>query len=233
MAVYVCEVCHYDYDEGRENEKWDDLPENWKCPVCESGKSLYHSGSRQNPPNGFSSSVEIPVDLVRTSDFLEEHMADIHQIAESGSSIIEPMRTGKPVISWDEVLIKGAQLSRIPLNDDQPVDTRTVIGPEAEKPLIIETPVFVTHMSFGALSREVKIALSMGSAAAGTAVCSGEGGVLPESLEQAHRYIFEYVPNRYSVTDETFSAVDAVEIKFGQSAKPGMGGHLPGGKVTP
>jgi glutamate synthase domain-containing protein 2 len=61
---------------------------------------------------------------------------------------------------------------------------------------------------------------------------SGEGGILPESMAAAYRYIFEYVPNRYSVSEEYLARVDAVEIKLGQSAKPGMGGHLPGSKVT-
>jgi glutamate synthase domain-containing protein 2 len=126
----------------------------------------------------------------------------------------------------------GAQLASLPRNEDEPVSTRTVIGPEAEHPLEIATPVFVSHMSFGALSKEAKIALAKGSAAAETAMCSGEGGIVPESLEASHRYIFEYVPNRYSVTDENLRAVDAIEIKIGQSAKPGMGGHLPGHKVT-
>ena len=83
-----------------------------------------------------------------------------------------------------------------------------------------------------ALSKEAKIALARGSAAAQTATCSGEGGILPESLESSYRYIFEYVPNQYSVTDEYLQKVDAIEIKLGQSAKPGMGGHLPGVKVT-
>jgi glutamate synthase domain-containing protein 2 len=87
-------------------------------------------------------------------------------------------------------------------------------------------------MSFGALSREVKVALAKGSAAAKTAMCSGEGGILPESMENAYKYIFEYVPNQYSVTEENLKKVDAVEIKIGQSVKPGMGGFLPGAKVT-
>ncbi|MEJ2246252.1 MAG: FMN-binding glutamate synthase family protein, partial [Acidobacteriota bacterium] len=82
------------------------------------------------------------------------------------------------------------------------------------------------------LSREAKLALAKGSAEAKTAMCSGEGGVLPECLDAAYKYVFEYVPNKYSATDETFRLVDAVEIKIGQSAKPGMGGHLPGHKVT-
>jgi glutamate synthase domain-containing protein 2 len=87
-------------------------------------------------------------------------------------------------------------------------------------------------MSFGALSREVKIALAKGSAAVKTAMCSGEGGILEESMENAYKYIFEYVPNQYSITDDNLKKVDAIEIKIGQSAKPGMGGHLPAEKVT-
>ena len=63
-------------------------------------------------------------------------------------------------------------------------------------------------------------------------MCSGEGGILAAEMKAAGKYIFEYVPNRYSVTDENLRAADAVEIKIGQSAKPGLGGHLPGSKVT-
>ena len=72
-----------------------------------------------------------------------------------------------------------------------------------------------------------------GSAMAGTAMCSGEGGILPEEKAAAHKYIFEYVPNLYSVTTENLTTSDAIEIKIGQGTKPGMGGHLPGSKVTP
>ncbi|NQT17286.1 MAG: FMN-binding glutamate synthase family protein, partial [Planctomycetes bacterium] len=168
----------------------------------------------------------------RPSDELESHMVDIHTIATTGQSIIEPMRTRKQTFSWDDLLVKGAQLAKVPLNEDEPVRTQTVIGPAADHPLVIETPVYVSHMSFGALSREIKIALATGSAAVGTAICSGEGGILEEEFQAARKYIFEYVPNAYSVTDENLKRVDAIEIKFGQSAKPGMGGHLPGNKVT-
>jgi glutamate synthase domain-containing protein 2 len=168
----------------------------------------------------------------RSSDELEPYLAEIHFMAESGSSIIEAMRTRKKVISWDDLLIKGAQLARTPLNEDQPVRTETIIGPAAQHPLVLATPLYVSHMSFGALSREVKIALARGSAAVETAICSGEGGILEDEWQAARKYIFEYVPNQYSVTDENLQRVDAIEIKIGQSAKPGMGGHLPGNKVT-
>ncbi len=168
----------------------------------------------------------------RTGDDCERDFAAIQEMAIGGRSIMAPMRTLKTVASWDEILVMGAQLAALPRNQDETVNTRTVIGPAADHPMVIETPVYVSHMSFGALSREAKIALAKGSAMVQTAMCSGEGGILPESLAAAHRYVFEYVPNRYSVTDENLRAADAIEIKIGQSAKPGMGGHLPGAKVT-
>ena len=159
-------------------------------------------------------------------------MADIHTMAENGQSIIEPMRTRQPTFTWDDILIKGAQLAKLPLNHDQPVRTKTVIGSGGAHPLVIDAPIFITHMSYGALSKEAKVALAKGSAAVKTAMCSGEGGILPASFENAYKYIFEYVPNEYSVTEENLKKADAIEIKFGQSAKPGMGGHLPADKVT-
>jgi len=235
MAVYQCQVCEHLYDEAKEGTKWEDLPDDWVCPVCGSAKSLFHrlEDKQEDSPvdeTGESSSPE--PDFRRSVDDLEVTMVDIHEMATTGRSIIEPMRTRKPVISWDDILILGAQLSRIPLNDDVEVVTHTVIGPKAKYPLEIETPVYVSHMSFGALSKEAKIALAKGSAAIKTAMASGEGGILSDSLANSYKYIFEYVPNRYSATEENLKSVDAIEIKIGQSAKPGMGGHLPARKVT-
>ena len=93
-------------------------------------------------------------------------------------------------------------------------------------------PIFISHMSFGALSKEAKTALAIGSKNAKTVMSSGEGGVLKEELENSYKYIYEYVPNKYSLSDELLEKVDAVEIKISQGTKPGMGGHLPGLKVT-
>ena len=160
-------------------------------------------------------------------------MDAIHQMALTGSSVVDAMGTLKPLISWDDILIMGAQLNPAPLNAGDPVDTKTVIGKKAKKPMEIYHPIYVSHMSFGALSKELKTALAKGSAMSKTAMCSGEGGILPEERQAAYKYIFEYVPNLYSVTEENLRSADAIEIKIGQGTKPGMGGHLPGDKVTP
>ena len=239
MAIYVCQVCEFRYNEQKEDTAFSDLPDDWTCPVCGTPKTLYSLLDESTVAEAAEPRQEITVeqpkyeDLLRESDSREIYMADIHNIATEGTTLIEPMRTAKPTFSWDEILIKGAQIARIPLDDTAPVKTQTVIGPKADKPLVLESPIILTHMSFGALSREAKIALAKGSAAVKTGMSSGEGGILPEEMEFSYRYIFEYVPNRYSVTPEHLKVVDAVEIKIGQSAKPGMGGHLPGTKVTP
>jgi glutamate synthase domain-containing protein 2 len=237
MAKYRCSVCDYIHDEEKTGQEWDDLPDDWVCPVCESPKSYFvkvdGDESAQEPDD---EKVEIapgtPIDLKRTMAEAEPYFLDIQELARTRQTMDEPMRTKEDVISWDQILVKGAQLAKIPLNHDEPVNTKTIIGPKAGTPLVIETPIYISHMSFGALSREAKTALAKGSAAVNTLICSGEGGILPEEFDAAYRYIFEYVPNQYSVTEENLRMVDAVEIKIGQSAKPGLGGHLPGKKVT-
>ncbi len=215
MAIYKCQVCVYIYDEAKEGVKWGDFPCDWVCAVCESGKAYYQpvdeSESKTDTVVAVSAEKTVAVDeLIRTSDEIESYMADIHQMAETGESIIEPMRTKRPTCSWDDILIKGAQLAKISLNHSDAVNVQTVISKKARHPLVIESAIFVTHMSFGAISREAKIALAKGSAAVKTAMCSGEGGILPDSLENSYKYIFEYVPNKYSVSEENLKKVDAI-----------------------
>ena len=159
-------------------------------------------------------------------------MSDIHTMAKEGKSMISAMGTLKPVVSWDDLLILGNQLNPAPLLESEDVSLKTVIGKHAQKPMVMNSPVYITHMSFGALSKSAKVSLAKGSAMVKTAMCSGEGGILPEEKANAYKYIFEIIPNMYSVTDENLKNSDAIEIKIGQGTKPGMGGHLPGSKVT-
>lgn len=249
MSIYKCSVCGYIYDESKNDKTWDELSEDWECPVCTKGRSYFGKIStvyyeedekiaEDIVENESKLNTEKEGDLnylstyLRRDDEVEKHMDIIHEMAVKGKSIIEPMRTKLPVISWDDILIMGAQLNPLPLNEHDEVNTTTIIGKKAKKPMIIENPVYISHMSFGALSKELKIALAKGAAQNKTAMCSGEGGILPEEKEASYKYIFEYVPNKYSVTEENLKNSDAIEIKIGQGTKPGMGGHLPGEKVT-
>lgn len=134
--------------------------------------------------------------------------------------------------SWDDILLLTAQLARKPLLGEVPVGADVVIGPNAEKPLHLELPLFVSDMSFGALSREAKIALSMGAELAGTGICSGEGGMLDEEQENNSRYFYELASGRFGWSLDKVAKCQAFHFKAGQGAKTGTGGHLPGNKVT-
>lgn len=133
--------------------------------------------------------------------------------------------------SWDDIQIVTAQLHKVPLLDDEPVDTGVVIGPGAQKPLHLKIPLFVSDMSFGALSREAKIALSQGAEMAGTGICSGEGGSLDEERDANSRYFYELASARFGFSWDKVRESAAFHFKGGQGAKTGTGGHLPGAKV--
>jgi glutamate synthase domain-containing protein 2/nitrite reductase/ring-hydroxylating ferredoxin subunit len=134
---------------------------------------------------------------------------------------------------WDDVLLLTAQLAKKPLLGDVEVGTDVVIGPNADKPLRLDIPLFVSDMSFGALSREAKVALSKGAQMAGTGICSGEGGMLPEEQKNNDRYFYELASGRFGWSLDKVSWAQAFHFKAGQGAKTGTGGHLPGNKVTP
>jgi glutamate synthase domain-containing protein 2 len=133
---------------------------------------------------------------------------------------------------WENIQFLPAQMARKPLLDHDPVSTDVIIGPQASKPLSLKIPIFVSDMSFGALSKEAKIALSKGAERAGTGICSGEGGMLPQEQENNSRYFYELASARFGFQWEKLKKVQAFHFKGGQGAKVGTGGHLPGHKVT-
>ncbi|MEZ5540573.1 MAG: glutamate synthase-related protein [Pseudomonadota bacterium] len=133
---------------------------------------------------------------------------------------------------WDDIQIMVAQLARRPLAEDAPVGTELVIGPQARRPLRLALPLFVSDMSFGALSAEAKIALARGAELAGTGICSGEGGMLPEEQAANSRYFYELASAKFGYREELLEKVQAFHFKGGQAAKTGTGGHLPAAKVT-
>lgn len=236
MANYKCGVCGYIYEEEKEGKPFSELNE---CPVCRQPASVFEKEEESGRAAEADGQTEITQNpLAYDAAYIRRdescrYMAEIHEMAVTGKPIIEAMGTKLPMPGWDDILILGAQLNPPPLDEHAAVRTQTVIGKSAKQPMVLENPVYISHMSFGALSKEIKTALAKGSAMAKTAMCSGEGGILPEEKAAAYKYIFEYVPNLYSVTPENLKSVDAIEIKIGQGTKPGMGGHLPGEKVTP
>lgn len=148
-----------------------------------------------------------------------------------------PIASGRPKkekrITFDDLLFIPAQLNKKPVDYyKEKINAKTVVGKNSKKPIEIETPIVIGAMSFGALSREAKIALAKASTLAGTMANTGEGGMLPAERKFAKYLIVQYSTGRFGITDEVLKQADAIEIKIGQSAKPGMGGLLPAEKVT-
>ena len=178
---------------------------------------------------------EIPV---ATATPEEPTVARIHELARDGLSKLghhgEMGSMGVPrkdLPHWDDIQILPAQMARKPLLDNVPVRTSVTIGPRAEKPLKLDIPLFVSDMSYGALSEEAKIALARGAQLAGTGICSGEGGMLPEEQAENARYFYELASAKFGWKPELVERVQAFHFKGGQGAKTGTGGHLPGEKV--
>jgi len=136
-------------------------------------------------------------------------------------------------ISFDDLVFVPAQLAKKPVDYYfEKINTKTVLGKFSKKPIEIETPVVIGAMSFGAISKEAKIALSKASTIAGTIENTGEGGMLPEEREFSKFLIVQYSTGRFGISEEILKKANAIEIKIGQGAKGGMGGLLPGEKVT-
>lgn len=163
----------------------------------------------------------------------------IHQLARDGLSTFGhhgPMGAmGVPrndLPKWDDIQIMAAQLHTQPLLDDVAVATELVIGPECKRPLKLKIPLFVSDMSFGALSEEAKISLARGAELSSTGICSGEGGMLPEEQAENSRYFYELASAMFGYDESVLEKVQAFHFKGGQGAKTGTGGHLPGIKNT-
>ncbi len=168
----------------------------------------------------------------------EPHYKYIQHLAEHGLAKVghhgRVSAMGVPrdeLPKWEQIQLLTAQLHKVPMLDEEPVGTQVVIGPNANKPLVLERPLFVSDMSFGALSAEAKVALAMGAEKAGTGICSGEGGMLPDEQAANSRYLYELASARFGYSMDRVRKCQAFHFKCGQGAKTGTGGHLPGNKV--
>lgn len=213
------------------------------CACKHSGNRPYCDGTHnqfaddqigEEGPGLESQTSEIPVAVANKEEPTVEF---IHQLAKEG---LKSMGHHGPMTSmgvprhelphWDDLQLMVAQMATKPLMEDHPVATELVIGPEAKKPLTLKIPLFVSDMSFGALSEEAKIALAKGAEMAGTGICSGEGGMLPEEQAANSRYFYELASAQFGYKEELLKKVQAFHFKGGQGAKTGTGGHLPGNK---
>ena len=166
---------------------------------------------------------------------MEDWLNEIKQKALTGKPPVSGGRSSRlGKLSFDDLVFIPKQLGGRPVDYfREPIISETIIGKTSKYPLKLSMPIMIGAMSFGAMSKEAKIALAKGANIAGTSTNTGEGGVLPEERQNAKILIIQYSTGRFGLTDEILKSADAIEVKIGQGAKPGQGGLLPADKVTP
>jgi len=172
--------------------------------------------------------------LRESATFDRTTMAEIRRAAETGIYDIRGFGAKRKLPHFDDLLFLGASMSRYPLEGyREACDTSVTLGTRfAKKPIVIDTPVTIAGMSFGALSANAKEALGRGASAVGTSTTTGDGGMTPEERSQSDKLVYQYLPSRYGMNPDDLRKADAIEIVLGQGAKPGGGGMLLGQKIT-
>jgi len=181
-----------------------------------------------------SNDLNVKTGLRESATFDAATMTEIRRAAETGIYDIRGFGAKRKVPHFDDLLFLGASMSRYPLEGyREKCNTQVTLGTRfAKKPIVIETPVTIAGMSFGALSANAKEALGRGASAVGTSTTTGDGGMTPEERGQSTKLVYQYLPSRYGMNPDDLRKADAIEVVLGQGAKPGGGGMLLGQKIT-
>lgn len=207
MPTYRCSVCGYLHT-GNINFHF--------CPTCNSPSTVFV------PDSGGDNFGNWDVNTRRM----------IKYMAETGSYYMEGKGTSRSFLNMDDLIFLPAQIDRLPLNDNVEINSSLILGKTAKQPVHLQTPILNAAMSYGALSKEAKMALALASTSVGTIANTGEGGMLDEERMLAKHITLQYSTGRFGVSTERLQQADMIEIKISQGAKPAMGGKLPGIKVT-
>lgn len=147
--------------------------------------------------------------------------------AETGDLLHRPLGSSKKWPHLDPITFIPAQTTPFPTGGEEEVDMKITIGPKAKKPMKIQIPLMISGMAYGiALSEQVRLSLAGAAKNVGTAINSGEGGILPEELDTAGKYILQFSKTEWSKEEDLIKRADMIEIKLGQGALLGMGGKI-------
>ncbi|KEA64163.1 Glutamate synthase [NADPH] large chain [Marinobacterium lacunae] len=181
-----------------------------------------------------SNDINVKDGLRESATFDRNTMHEIRRAAETGIYDIRGFGAKRKLPHFDDLLFLGASMSRYPLEGyREKCNTSVTLGTRfAKKPIVLDIPVTIAGMSFGALSANAKEALGRGASIAGTSTTTGDGGMTPEERGQSKKLVYQYLPSRYGMNPDDLRKADAIEVVLGQGAKPGGGGMLLGQKIT-
>jgi len=187
------------------------------------------------------------------ANWTQEVLTGIKKQAETGGVVLTGMGCDKPNLTyWDRILLNASQVTNPSIDPlREPMELRTYIGSKPDKldleldqdngvvlktklspQLQLETPIMFSAMSYGSISLNVHKSLARAATEAGTFYNTGEGGLEKSLYKYGDHVIVQVASGRFGVHPDYLNAGAAVEIKIGQGAKPGIGGHLPGEKVS-
>lgn len=213
----------------------DDIKESYQYPFPQPAEEdvRFADGAIKGRPAGVPDSY----DEGGSTRWTPEALSEVHALAQLGRYQVRGYNTfNKRMPTFDDLTFVPASMTRLPLEGyRESCDTKTVLGGGSglvEKPMVLDIPVYIASMSFGALSANAKASLGYGASKVGTMTCTGEGGMLEEEREASTRLLYQMSPARYRIDLDHIRRADALEIVVGQGAKPGTGGLLLGMKVS-
>jgi glutamate synthase domain-containing protein 2 len=211
-----------------------------KCVNCQRCVSLC--------PTGALKIIKTDNQFRENANWQQQTMEEIFRQADTGGVLLSSMGTPKDYpIFWDKILINASQVTNPPIDPlREPMETKVFLGKKLEKlefddkgkivaeipPQIeLETPIMFSAMSYGSISENAHTSLARAATELGICYNTGEGGLNKDLYQYGPNTIVQVASGRFGVHKEYLSAGAAIEIKMGQGAKPGIGGHLPGHKI--
>ncbi len=240
ITCRVCErqcanlVHHYDEERGRMTA------DESLCVNCHRCVSLC--------PTRALKIVKTDHTFKENANWKTEVIEDIYRQAESGGVLLASMGTPKDYpVYWDKMLINASQVTNPSIDPlREPMETRTYLGrknskisrdaegriiPSTSGQLKLDIPIMFSAMSYGSISYNAHKSLAIAASELGTFYNTGEGGLHKDFYDYGKHTIVQVASGRFGVHPEYLNAGAAIEIKMGQGAKPGIGGHLPGSKI--
>ena len=237
LCVTQCANGVYKYDETSKNI----IIDSSKCVNCHRCICTCPAGalSVEKSKIGFSSS----------NNFTDGLIKEIYKQANSGGVLLSSMGNEKEgPVYWDKMLINASQVTNPPIDPlREPMETKVFLGKrncnvtfdengeiKVKKPqgLRLDIPIMFSAMSYGSISKNAHEALARAATELGTYYNTGEGGLHEDFYCYGKNTIVQVASGRFGVYDKYLDAGAAIEIKMGQGAKPGIGGHLPGSKIS-
>ncbi|MCS7201771.1 MAG: glutamate synthase-related protein [Dictyoglomus sp.] len=236
VCVNQCSYKAHEYDEEEDRV----IVDNSKCVGC-------HRCVAMCPTKAITVSHN-PLEFRENYNWSGRYIKEIYKQAETGGILLTGMGNDKNYpIYWDRILLNASQVTNPSIDPlREPMELKTFIGRKPEKlefdkygniktpippQLELELPVMFSAMSFGSISLNAAESLARAAVEVGTYWNTGEGGLHKKLYQYKHKAIVQCASGRFGVDVEYLNSGSAIEIKIGQGAKPGIGGHLPGEKV--